>query len=29
MATFEESYGAKYPKAVQCLTKDREELLAF
>lgn len=26
---FEESYGAKYPKAAACLTKDREELLAF
>jgi len=26
---FVESYGAKYPKAVECLTKDREELLAF
>jgi len=22
-------YGAKYPKAIDCLTKDREELLAF
>ena len=26
---FAETYGAKYPKAVECLTKDREELLAF
>jgi putative transposase len=26
---FGEKYGAKYPKAVNCLTKDREELLAF
>lgn len=23
------TYGAKYPKAVECLTKDRDELLAF
>ena len=22
-------YGAKYPKAIECLNKDREELLAF
>ena len=22
-------YGAKYPKAIECLEKDREELLAF
>ena len=22
-------YGAKYPKAIDCLNKDREELLAF
>jgi transposase-like protein len=29
MDAFEEMYGAKYPKAVECLTKDREELLAF
>ncbi len=26
---FEEKYGAKYEKAVTCLTKDREALLAF
>ena len=26
---FQEKYGAKYPKAVDCLTKDREQLLAF
>ena len=26
---FEEDYGAKYPKAVECLVKDREQLLAF
>jgi putative transposase len=26
---FLETYGAKYPKATQCLTKDREQLLAF
>ena len=29
MAAFAETYGAKYPKAVSCLTNDREELLAF
>lgn len=28
-ALFEEKYGAKYPRAVECLTKDREALLAF
>ena len=27
--TFAEKYGAKYEKAVSCLTKDREALLAF
>ena len=27
--TFAEKYGAKYEKAVTCLTKDREALLAF
>ena len=27
--TFVASYGAKYPKAVECLEKDREALLAF
>ena len=26
---FVQSYGAKYPKAVQCLEKDRDSLLAF
>jgi putative transposase len=26
---FLEKYGAKYPKATECLAKDREELLAF
>ena len=26
---FIETYQAKYPKAVECLNKDREELLAF
>lgn len=26
---FVETYNAKYPKATQCLAKDREELLAF
>ena len=26
---FAEKYGAKYPRAVECLTKDREALLAF
>jgi transposase-like protein len=26
---FVEAYGAKYPQAVECLLKDREELLAF
>ncbi len=29
IAVFAEKYGAKYPKAVDCLTKDREALLAF
>jgi len=29
IATFAEKYGAKYPKAVACLVKDREALLAF
>ena len=29
MDAFVETYGAKYPKAVECLTKDRDELLAF
>ena len=27
--TFEKKYGAKYSGAVECLTKDRETLLAF
>jgi transposase-like protein len=26
---FLEKYGAKYPKATECLAKDRDELLAF
>jgi len=29
MNTFSEKYGAKYEKAVTCVTKDREALLAF
>ena len=29
LETFAEKYGAKYGKAVACLTKDREALLAF
>jgi transposase-like protein len=29
METFAEKYGAKYDKAVTCLTKDRDALLAF
>jgi putative transposase len=29
MDTFAEKYGAKYEKAVTCLTRDRETLLAF
>jgi putative transposase len=29
MDTFVEKYGAKYEKAVACLSKDREALLAF
>jgi putative transposase len=29
IATFAEKYGAKYAKAVACLVKDREALLAF
>jgi putative transposase len=29
IAVFAEKYGAKYPKAVDCLTKDRDALLAF
>ena len=29
IAVFAEKYGAKYPKATECLTKDREALLAF
>jgi transposase-like protein len=29
IATFVEKYGAKYDKAVACLTKDREALLTF
>jgi transposase-like protein len=26
---FEEAYGARYPKAVECLRKDQRALLAF
>ena len=29
IAIFAEKYGAKYPRAVACLTKDREALLTF
>jgi putative transposase len=29
IAVFADKYGAKYPKAVECLTRDREALLAF
>jgi putative transposase len=29
IATFADKYGAKYPKAVTCLTKDRDALLTF
>ncbi len=29
IAVFQEKYSVKYPKAVQCLTKDRETLLGF
>jgi putative transposase len=29
LAAFVETYGAKYPPAVACLTKDRDELLGF
>ena len=29
IAVFIEKYGAKYPKAAECLTRDRDELLAF
>jgi transposase-like protein len=29
MTAFVDAYGAKYPKAVDCLVKDRDELLAF
>ena len=29
ITAFAEAYGAKYPKAVACLTKDRDPLLAF
>src|SRR4051794_3311280 len=29
MAVFAEKYGSKYARAVECLTKDRETLLAF
>ena len=26
---FEQRYGAKYPKATECLVKDKDEMLAF
>jgi putative transposase len=29
LAAFVGTYGAKYPKAIECLTKDKDELLAF
>jgi transposase-like protein len=29
LAVFADKYGAKYPRAVDCLTKDRDALLAF
>ncbi len=29
IAVFVEKYGAKYPKAAECLTRDRDALLAF
>ena len=29
IVVFAEKYGTKYPRAVECLTKDREALLAF
>ena len=29
LAVFAEKYGAKYPKAVECLVKDQDALLAF
>ncbi len=29
LAVFSEKYGVKYPKAVACLTKDRDAMLAF
>ncbi len=29
LQTFEDKYGAKYAKAVACLTKDRDTLMAF
>lgn len=29
LAVFEKKYGAKYAGAVECLTKDRDALLAF
>ena len=29
LAVFVEQYGAKYPRAAACLTKDRKALLAF
>lgn len=29
VTSFQETYGAKYPKAVECLIKDRDDLLTF
>ena len=29
VTVFAEKYGAKYPKAVECLIKDRDALMAF
>jgi len=29
LRAFVQTYGAKYPKAIECLTKDEDELLAF
>ena len=29
LSLFEKRYGAKYPKATECLVKDKEEMLAF
>ena len=29
LAVFSEKYGAKYPKGIACLTKDKDAMLAF